>query len=365
MTNVDELRETLEFHADQAPDGKGVVEAAQAIHRRRRRRAGVATVTAAAVLVAAVPLVVSRVAHPVRVSPVMPAARRVPGLSLNVDLLPGQSAAKVAYGKYGHTQYMIVRPHDKVPYSGDVFVFDPGTPYTDFLRQGEKVQVNGHVAYYNKTGYLTSPYHFPFDFLTEGPPVVTEPRGIVSWLDPSGAGVAVGHANSLDALLALAENVRIGVPSRVVAPYHLSYLPPGIQLTTAQTRNSDPRDTESDLIFSLTPLSAGEAEFGFVKPPLLIKTLNRTPAVDAYQKGTPPTLKIAGHDAWWYTNNQPGRYTFLVRNSGALVVNAGNCQMRIMVAGVERFSFDELKRTVEGARFKDCAKPSTWVQPLG
>jgi hypothetical protein len=129
----------------------------------------------------------------------------------------------------------------------------------------------------------------------------------------------------------------------------------------AQTRNSDPSDTESDLAFYDLPL---KDDLGFVKPPLLIKTINRTPAVESNQKGTPPTLAIAGHAAWWYTKSQPGPFAFYGNDSGALFVNAGNCQMRIMVANVGLFPFDELKRTVESATFKDCTNGSTWVQPF-
>jgi hypothetical protein len=173
----------------------------------------------------------------------------------------------------------------------------------------------------------------------------------------------VSGASTLAGLLGLAENVRLGVPSQVVAPYHLSYLPRGIHVMFAQTRNTDPAATESDLTFDGVPPYYREDWPGYIKPSFLIKTVNRTPAVDAYQKGQPPTLKIAGHDAWWYTDSQPGPFS-IWKGSAHLFVNVGNCQMHMQVADVRVFPLDELKRTVEGATFKDCTNGSTWVPPF-
>jgi hypothetical protein len=364
MTNVDELRETLEFHADRAPDGKGVVEAAQAIHRRRRRRAGVATVTAAAVLVAAVPLVVSRVAHPGHVAPaVSPLPPQRLSLRLAVDLQPGQSAAMVAYGVYFGVQYLTVRPQGSFPYSGSVIVYDPTARNTDFLRDGEKVKVRGHVAYYNRQRYVEVPANYEFDVIGGAPQPEVIP-GIVSWQDPSGAWVIVAGAGSLGGLLGLAEQVRLGVGRPVVAPYRLGYLPRGARLLFGQTRNADPSATESDLSFDGVPQVYPDDWPGYIKPPLLVKTVNRTPAVDARQKGQPPTLKIAGHDAWWYTDSQPGPFS-IWKGSGLLFVNVGNCQMQVTVDSLTRFPLGEIKHMVESAKFKDCTKPSTWVPPLG
>jgi hypothetical protein len=75
-------------------------------------------------------------------------------------------------------------------------------------------------------------------------------------------------------------------------------------------------------------------------------------------------LKIAGHDSCWYTDRQPGPLV-IRQNGAALFVNAGNCQMRIAVNDVRQYPFNELKRMVEGATFRDCTIGSTWVPPLG
>ena len=362
MTNVDELRETLEHYAVLAPDGNGVVERAKAIHRRRRRRTSIATATAAAVLVGTVPVVVSRVGHPGHVAPAVSPAPVDGGLlKLTLDLMPGQSAAKVAYGRYGHTQYMSVRPHGTFTSSGEVYAEDPGTYDPKYFLAADKVQVHGHIAYYNEFMAHDNPAGLHYDYLSNPPLLSPVFHGAVGWPDPSGTWIIVNGGKNLADLLALAENVRLGVPSRVVAPVHLGYLPRGAQLTFAQTRNGE---RESDLAFSGEPLSPLARAAGWVNPPLLIKTVNRTADVDAHQKGTPPALTIAGHDSWWYTYHPAGPFAFYGKDSGALFVNAGNCQLQILVAHVNKFPFDELKRIVEGATFTDCSDVSTWGPPF-
>jgi hypothetical protein len=347
-----------------------VWEAAKAIHRRRRRCTSVAAVTAAAAIVATLPVVISRAGHPGNVTPAVSPSVRAPTpayrqpLGLTVDLLPGQSAGKMEYGLYGHVQFITVRPAGKVTNYGDVLVYDPGSLDPVPFLAGEKVQVRGHVAYHTTTfpigppGFGRPPNRQP----ATGGPVTAE---AVGWPDSSGAWVVVTGANSLNGLLALAENVRLGVPGRVVAPYHLSYLPRGAQLTSAQIRNGDPTLTDSALAFGgETPATWLESQLGWMNAPLTIRTVNRTDVVDSYQKDTPSTLKIAGHDSWWYTDREPGPLV-IEQNGAALFVNAGNCQMRIMVTDVRQYPFDDLKHMVEGATFQDCTNGSTWVPPLG
>jgi hypothetical protein len=257
---------------------------------------------------------------------------------------------------YHRVQYMTVP-------SGTVIVYDPGAQLTDSLLTGDPVKVGGHVAYYNKLTYIQLPSNRLFDVHSG---VVSDPAplvGSVSWLDPSGVGVVVSGASTLDGLLALAENVRLGASGQIVTPFRLGYLPHGARLTFAQTRNGDPSATESDLAFDGVPPLYPDDVPGYIKPPLLIKTVNRTPAVDARQKGQPPTLKIAGHDAWWYTDSQPGPFS-IWKGSGLLFVNVGKCQMQVTVAKLTQFPFGEVKHMVESARFKDCTKPSTWVKPF-
>jgi hypothetical protein len=269
--------------------------------------------------------------------------------------MPGQSAAKVAYGRYGHTQYISVRPH------GEVYAEDPGTYDPKYFYAAEKVRVNGHVAYYNKFMGHDTPSAIHYDYLSNPPLLLPLSHGAVGWPDPSGSWIIVTGGNSLADLLALAENVRLGVPSRVVAPVHLGSLPRGAQLTAARTRIGD---READLVFSDEPLGPLARDVGWSHPPLLVKTVNRTAEVDARQKGTPPTLTIAGHDSWWYTYQPASPFAFYGKDSGALFVNAGNCQLQILVAHVSTFPLDEVKRIAEGATFRDCTDVSTWGPPF-
>ncbi len=353
MTDVDELRRTLEDRAGLAPDGTGIVEAAWAIHRRRRRRRTVATVAAVAVLVAALPLAVAQAGGKRRATPAVtkapsptPAYRAT--LDLTVDLQPGQAAGKMVYGVFGHMQFIMVRPvPGKVGTFGTVLVYDPGALDTTPFLHGDKVQVKGHVAYHTTA--------FP-----EGSSLVEA----VGWPDPSGAWIVVTDSASLNGMLALGENVRLGVPGRVVTPYHLSYVPPGAEVTAAQIRYGDPTLTDSELAFGGTPPTSLTGGLVLqMTPDIAIQTVNRTDGIDSYQKGAPAPLKIAGHDAWWYTDREPGPLV-ITQNHAALFVNAGNCQMQI-TADVTKYPFDELKRIVEGATFRDCTKGSTWVPPLG
>jgi hypothetical protein len=126
----------------------------------------------------------------------------------------------------------------------------------------------------------------------------------MGWPDPSGAWVVVSGANSLNALLALAEYVRVGVPGQVVTPYRLGYLPPGARPTAAQVRNIDPSLTNSVLLFGGRGTSTlNEILGGGVDGDLVIQTVNRSEGVDSYPKDVPPTMTIAGHDSWWYTRS--------------------------------------------------------------
>jgi hypothetical protein len=366
MTNLDQLSQAMErYAADLAPDGNGVFEAAQSIHRRRRRRTSIAAVAAVAVLVAGVPLVISRANGSSHVAPaasIAPTTAYRQPLALTVDLLPGQSAAKMIYGVYGHVQFITVRPAGNVATYGDVLVHDPGTLDTAPFLAGDKVQVHGHVAYHT-TAFPVGPPGYG------RPPGSPPPTGLltdeaVGWPDPSGAWVVVTGGHSLNGLLALAENVRLGVPGRVVTPYHLGYLPPGTQVTSAQVRYGDSTLTDSVLAFGgEPPATFMESNLGWLKAPLSIQTVNRSEGVDSYQKDTPSTLKIAGHDSWWYTDREPGPL-LIPQNGAALFVNAGNCQMRISVTDVRQYTFNELKRIVEGATFKDCTDGTTWVTPI-
>jgi hypothetical protein len=367
MTKIDQLPQALERYANiHAPDGRGVFEAAQAIHRRRRRRTSIAAVTAVAAVVVGVPVLTSRATGPNHVAPAAstaPTPRYREPLELTVDLQPGQSAAKMIYGIYGHVQFVTVRPAGSVTVYGDVLVFDPGTVDTAPFLAGDKVQVHGHVAYHTKRFVIGPPgYGGP---PTSPPPTDPVTDEAVGWPDPSGAWIVVTGSQNLNGLLALAGIVRLGVPGQVVTPYHLSYLPPGAHVTGAQVRYGDRTLTDSVLAFGDKPPATWlESQLGWMGAPLSIQTINRTQVIDSYQKDTPSTLKIAGHDSWWYTRSKPG--PMAVRPNGAiLVVNAGNCQMQLSVGDVRQYPFDELKRIVEGATFKDCTDGSTWVPPLG
>src|SRR6185437_5424454 len=274
MTNVDQLPQAMErYAAVLAPDGHGVLEGARAIHRRRRRRASIAATTAVAVLVAGVPVLISRTTG---TSHGAPAASKAPTpayrqpLELTVDLLPGQSAAKMVYGVYGHVQFITARPAGTVTSFGDVLVYDPGTLDTKPFLAGDKVQVRGHVAYHTTTFPVGPPGYGRLP--TSPPPTGPVTDEAVGWPDASGAWVVVTGALNLNGLLALAENVRLGVSSRVVAPFHLSYLPPGAQVNSAWIRNGDPTLTESVLaIGGEPPATWMESQTACCRAPLNIR----------------------------------------------------------------------------------------------
>lgn len=351
MTDVDELRRVLDRYAATVPDGAGVVEAARAIRRRRRRRRTVAGITAALALAAATPVVIGHLGRPAPGTPALapsaPAYRQPMDMTVGLD--PVRPEMRLEHGVWPHGQFIVVQsvPVAGVPV-GDVLVYDPGALDTKPFLAGEKVQVRGHAAYYVRT----------FSGGTSG-------GDALGWPDPSGAwAVVAGRAGAgADRLITLAEMVRLGVPGHAVTPYHLSYLPPGLEVTSVLVRDSARSQNLSVLALGgPSPTNLPEIRAATTRGAALTIEADPRSAGAGPGRGRANT-QVAGHEARWYTAADPGELR-LTGDRGALLVTIGTCDLRLFVDDVNKHPLEELKRIVEGASVRHCGDGATWVAPF-
>lgn len=377
MTDLDDLRRTLERHADLAPDGMGIVAAARADvarYRRRRRLATLAGVAAVAVAAAAaVPVVVTSVDRGLVTPAISPTRAYRQPLQLTVDLDPASAYFRLDYGTVGNVQHVTVRSRaGGSDWGAEVAVFDPGRFDASRFQHGEPVVVRGRKASYVTDfllGRATQPRTVPAPgqsprmvMSSDLPMQLADVRtSAVGWQDPSGAWVIVYRSANRDNLLRVAEAVRLDTPGQVVAPYRLSYLPDDLPVTFALVRNHDPSLTNSVVAFGGTPTDLAQAARGPDDASLTIQVLNRTEYVDSHTS-TPGQAQIAGHDSWYFTNSSSG--WGVVDGGAILAVNTDRCQLILSVRDRVRYPYETLKRIVEGADIRDCTNPTTWTTPL-
>jgi hypothetical protein len=373
MRGVQQLRQTLDDHAALAPDGAGLVEAAQAgaVRVRRRRRlaltGAVAAVTAlAAALPATLPQLRDTAPHQAASAPTDYRER----FQLTVDLAPHQNYFTLTSGTDGTLQFLAVRTvrPSETDQGGEVRVYDPGTYDPTQLLRGERITVQGHPAYYVPDLMVGTASRLEDPAEERAEREMRVPA--VGWQDPSGAWVIVfGLADDRTALLRLAEQVRVGPPRDAVAPYHLTYVPAGLPGAYLQMYRGGPggwphsavalavdRQPSQDQV--LPPLSPRGAPLKITMEPT---EGNRDLEWIIPDLG-PKTHTIAGYDAWYVP--MPHRHFTGPEKGSQLFVTIGSCTLWITVADRTQIPFEEQKRMIEGAQFKDCENPDTWVKPL-
>lgn len=377
MTGIRELQDTFEAHAHLAPDGAGIVAAAEAGAarvRRRRLHLGIgATVVAA--IAALVPVAATRgptVPRPApQHLPAQPPYRAA--LALTVDLAADGPYVKLEYGAWGTTQVILARPANQNPGPGaTIMVHDPGTFDAARFTHGERVTVQGHEAYFVPDYILGTELGLPPGTAgdrhvivgTSAPPGFTEiPTPAVGWPDASGAWVVVLDGGDKAKLLHVAEAVRLGAPRMVPAPFRLGYVPAGLPGAYIRARHVGMNNATLGL-GTVDDMSNPRSFVTVPKGiPLAVSAFAHGDYVDGHvaDLGAAPT-KVAGLDTWYLTASDRG--WGVADGAAVLVVNTPHCVVLIGVADRNRVPYPELKRIVEGADFRNCADERTWTAPL-
>jgi hypothetical protein len=367
MADIEQLRRTLLEHEDLAPDGAGLIEAAQGAAARihRRRRAGYTAVVALATA-AVLGLAPAAVHGPDKPIGATTAAHYRDAMQLTLGIAGGSGYKIVFSGVVGSTQYAVARlaSDPNTSDGGTVLVHDPGTYDGRRLLAGARVTVGGHPAYYVPD--LPMGTILKMGTGQSKPTAATVPA--VGWPDASGAWVVVYDTSPLPGpeprLLAVAAAVTLGPPTDVRVPFQLGYVPAGLRPTLAQLDRYDTINT----VVSLggqprwdTPWQPAGIDF---RLPLGIQVLPRGDYVDSPEAGKPPTAQIAGHDVWYYTDMLGSGLVFPAEGS-SMIVHFGRCHMEIVVADRARIPYPELARMVTNIRFADCNDPATWTPLLG
>jgi hypothetical protein len=377
MRDLHDLRQTLVDHEVLAPDSADLVQAAQqgAERIRRRRRmaytAGAAVATAA--IVALAPAVVAHLSHPPGSTATRPSYRGP--LQVTVHLAGDSGYYTLEYSVIGNSQLLVARSSDaSSAHSGaTVVVHDPDTFDGTRLLRGEPIAVRGHRAYFVADLPLGSaPNALPRPD-KPNKPGKSEPVSVsgpaVGWQDASGAWVVIYNAAGGSAggqrveLARVAEAVRLGKPRDVLTPYQLGYVPGGLPATYALVRDNLPNEATSVVGLGGQPKLDGP--FGRQTSddqPLEIEVMPRDAYVDSHiAEYGGKAAKIAGHESWYVTET---RGVVVPDGGSVLIVNVGHCWVSIQAMDRKQIPYEELKKLVESAEFKDCADPRTWTRPV-
>jgi hypothetical protein len=353
VLDIRDLRQALADEATLAPGSAGIIEAAEArarFLRRRRTIARTAAVVTTALALVSAGLLVPDTRHRLAERPGEPAPRGP--LQLTVSLPPESGYSEVYRGVQGSKQSFEINAEQ--PREGDVgaqvVVHDPGTYDGEPLRRGEPITVQGRRGYYvpdldlSLSGYPGN----------KAAPKIPVPA--VGWEDASGAWVIViGGARTMErsGLLRLAEDLRLGPPRDLLAPFHLNYVPDGLGPVEASSKGSTMPSYTATRNFILG-LSAGD-------PKIREVWIGAEARDDDSPKGVPepsgdgPTM-IGGHETW-YTESAA---------SNRVQLDVGACLYTFATHGTDRLPRAELHRMVENAQLKDCSKrdEDTWTKPL-
>jgi hypothetical protein len=354
VLDIRDLRQALADEARLAPGSAGVIEAAQVRARFLRRRkmvAGTAVVVTTALALVSAGLLVPDTRHQLTEQPDEQHGPRGP-LQLTVSLPPESGYSAVYRGVKGSTQSFVVEAEQ--PREGDagaqVVVHDPGTYDAEPLRRGEPIAVQGRPGYYVPDLDLS---------LSGYPGYEAAPRILVpaaAWQDASGAWVIViGGKGSMErpGILRVAEDLRLGPPRDLLAPFHLNYVPDGLGPVEVSSKGSTMPSYTATRNFILG-LNSGDPKTREVWIGAEARDENGTKGVPA-PRGEGPTV-IGGHETW-YTESA---------ESSSVQLDVGACLYTFGTLGTDRLPRAELNRMVENAQLQDCSKrdEDTWTKPL-
>ncbi|WP_436774091.1 hypothetical protein [Yinghuangia sp. YIM S09857] len=396
--DIDELRQAMADGADGAPDALGVLAAAHeaAARRRRRRRTYQATavVAALAAVAVAVPTTLDAWVDGGPTKDSGPAADAANGLGVQLTLRPNDRSNAMLIAAGTTTQHMEIRGNGSSPNgrpSGTATLYAPGAFDPSQVLTGERVTVNGHLAYYLPGGAPVVPTGHPDT--PEGArsvagQITTDP--LVAWEAAPGHWVTVRafFSEPVEEVLWLAGLVEVEAPTLPPSPFYLGYLPADLVAQGTLTHG-----TRASLAFGTAarPLGGNWGSLGMpdFNETLLIDAMAVTPeTLPGYQarmaQAGPPT-KLGPYDAWYTTEAEtdpPPTSTAMPRDmvevpfartlpnsatpgeGASLTIMTPNCHVEFSVADKNLIPRAELEKIALATDFKDCTNPTTWVRPL-
>jgi hypothetical protein len=262
--------------------------------------------------------------------------------------------------------------------AGEVWAYDPGAFDPETLPAGQTVKVHGHDALLvpvlskerakqlPQAGSFATPPARAADPAPSGaaPAYVDwSLEAAVVWRDPSGLWITVSRTRSREILLALAEAVRVTDPRPPAGPVGLSWLPPGLAVTHAETVERFPG------MYSEIELTVPEQGTNAVAPPsqgqgattVKIHTVAHAWTNDWADgiKLPAPTLTVAGHGGWYFHGETAG-FTF-GPSEGRLLIDTGSCGIRVEVADDSVVTSYELLKMMSLATYGSCADKTGWA----
>jgi hypothetical protein len=383
VNTVDDLRRAFDRHLPATHDTAGIVAGAYAgaarVRRNRRIAATVAAAVAALLVAVGIPLAAHRNTTPAEPEPARSTA------DMTVDLAGEAQFTVVQRAADGARQLLVADPAGGPPEgsvikAGEVWAYDPGAFDPKALPPGRTVRVHGHDALL-VPALSEERYEFLRDVGAFATPPAADPapgasgtfsstsalEAAVVWRDPSGIWITVSKTARRDILLALAEAVRVTEPRPPAGPVGLSWLPPGLAVTHAETMERFPG------MYGQIELTVPEPGTNVVAPPsqgpgattVTIRAVQRSRTNDWADgiKLPAPTLTVAGHPGWYFHGEMAG-FSF-ARSEGRLLIDTGSCGIRVDVADDSLVTSFELLKMMSLATYGSCTDRTGWAPAVG
>lgn len=360
MRTVDDLRRMLDRHTALAPDSTGMIELARLgavrIRRRRRIAATVAAAVAALLLAVGLPAVVHRNTHPA-----IPVPVRAPS-EMTISLAAGHGFTLRQRAATGARQLLVAYADgtDRYRSPAEVWAYDPGAYDSSVLPPGETVRVGGHdallVPALHKDELPQGPLGPPPSTPAGGHTAIPAWGGAVVWQDPSGVWVTVSRTDSRAELLRLAGAIQVGAASPPLGPVGLSRLPDGLAVTHAETMETFP-GMYAKIRLNVPQLGSNarpaESAISYGPGVTQVEILVEHRTFNLWNEGQrlpAPTLRIAGHRAWYFEGPVEAR----------LLIDTGSCGIRVRADDFTKVTGAELREMMNHATYGSCTDKTGW-----
>ena len=349
MTELADLLRTLDDRAAQAPDGLGLIEAAQrgATRIRKRRRAIRLAAAAMVVAVVAVGVPTGLRMQAARVIPAVPdRARTAQDMTLEVGPVEGLVLGDFGTSGSGQFRSLSVKTAN-LEHFFDIYAYPPGSPDRYGSVTGppkQAMSVRGREAVLQDTGFFqTLSWRF-----ADGTLIAVRFTARRSPSAASAAGVPPSPLARGDraVLLSVAEAIRIGKPRPVPAPIRFGWLPPGLTFTGITSRG-EPGRFRSGSYITMTLTFPASADHD--RRQVDVNVTNRA--------GTQNFRKTAN------INGFSGYFGHPSMRRDSLVVRTPTCDIEFLTS--PGMTEAEVIRMAEDAEFYPCSQPTDWKPPMG